>query len=641
MNRLWVSGAAALALGIAACAGEDGAKGRDAGPCSVAVTEGRATISCPDGTITTLDPGACTVTSGGGSHTITCPDGSTTVIRDGEQLPRAAITGTVAPYGLPPRAIEVTLVQEDRTVTTDDTGLFAIDDVAPGLYDLRLSTPGYATLDIRNVAVLGADVDIGPRTIKLGRWLDSGISSVAASPSGAKLAVSRGALFEDYGPLSLVDTATGETRELTDEAGSVAFIGEDYVVTDRPIGFRHETVVFDLSADTDLHLPGVDTWWPLESALAYGEGGMLQLLPLQTMAQVTLGAGSLVWADGRDALVQLASGVLLRVDGATAEVVQIANHAFDWRVHEQTKQVAVIDQDEDGTYVLKRFTPGETAPVRIGETVINAAYHWSEDGSLLVFPTPEGGFRIADANGIAALELPANVFDVVFSPSGRYLLARGGTESPVIDRVTGNRWTLPGGNHGFTRDDRYAYAYANGTGLLLVDLQGAAGVVVPHEMSVYGVEALAGDVLLVTGEDGLASFDASTGTRTRFTAAAGWTLSPDARRVFFTEPATGALSFFDATTGAVTSLDLTGEPGEWSNDGRWLFVRGGNGEMQGDMTLVSADGATVLPVDEKILDAEDFDAGFAYWAGDFTLLPLAFDTSDLFGDVDLYWVAYP
>ena len=106
-----------MLINIMACApqvdynvpGKVGPQGPAGGNCTVARNAGEATITCPDGTTTTISDGTdgtngqnCTVVSMANGATISCPDGTSTVI----------LNGTNGVDGLPAPATAYSVVEE-------------------------------------------------------------------------------------------------------------------------------------------------------------------------------------------------------------------------------------------------------------------------------------------------------------------------------------------------------------------------------------------------------------------------------------------------------------------------------------------------------------------------------------------------
>ena len=629
MNRLWVYvGAAAAAAVVSACAGEDGkagppgVDGAKGGSCSVSVTAGVATISCPDGTSTPLDPGACAVTSNGdGMHTITCPDGSTTTVRDGEQLPRASIKGTAGRYGMLPGDVQITLVQQDRTVDTDTAGGFAFDGLAPGLYDLRLVADGHQPRDVKNVAVFGRDVDLGALVVKVGMKIGEGPSYVEPSPSGARLAVTQVSFFGDHGVLALVDTATGERHQLDEFAGDPLFVGERYLLAEQPLGDGVENLlIYDLDSALPYELrviERVESWTPVAGGLLYQVDGIVRHLDLATGLPTEVGTGYVTWSnwDLGLAIVRHDDGSLSYVDGA--DIVPLGGDWWDYRIDYATGKVALIG------------------------AALTSSFWISNGGNLLVFHTPDG-LRIWDGTVVAELDLTGSFWDLWFSENQRYLLVRGEGWT-VLDRTTGTTWTLPRGIGGLSQDERWAWSYENGV-LAVVDLQAEPGEPVTHTVAAsWGIEPVAGDALVLMDSEGNALFDISAGTSRSFGSPdGGFSISPDRSVVYFADPTTGMIEVLDVADGTVSPFPVQADHVEQAGNERWLFALRETAPQQAELTLVSVDAQTVLPIDEKVLDLDGYGAGFVYWAGEFAFLPTLFDVSaDPFAGVETYWVAYP
>lgn len=651
MNRLWVTTAAFAAAALAACAGEDGKAGRTGAAgenCSVSVTGGAPVLTCPDGTSTPLDPGSCSVADNGdGSHTITCPGGEPTVIRDGEQLPRSTIAGTATRFGLPASDdVEVTLVELDRTVGTDDDGRFVFADIAPGTYRLRLSAPGYQPLDIPNVSVLGSPVDIGLRTIKLGRQIATGLTDAVVTPDGSTAALVEQGLIGDVGALALVDIATGERTELFDGVDYVEFLDDRFLaVAVSNFDGDDELVIFDRQTGTSKIYVEADEWTLLADGFIYRADGVAFFVQLPSLDETEIGEGYVSW-DGDDyAILTMDAGGFAYVIGDPANVVKFPGLTWDWRAHEGTGRLAFFET-AGSAYELKVMDTSMNAPRTIA-AALNGMLAWSDDGELLFFRTLDGHAVTNMAGVISPITIPSGITSVYFNATGRFLLGDGGGNSMAIDRITGNTWTLPQTWWDVSPNERWLVSLSAGR-LRVADLHGEAGNFAEYMVSGWDFVTLAGDRVLVTDEDRLHIIDPADGSTVVEAASldSGWTMNETRDRVYFADRDTNLVSVIDVASGSIHALDVLGQPNGFTPDGRWLVVlreteRNGFSQMAFD--FVSADGNTVIPVDEKVFDAREFEGGLVYWAGDIddSMIPRVYDMVDPFAGVGVYWVAYP
>src|SRR5690606_30991746 len=148
--------------------------------------------------------------AGDGTHTVTCP-GGTTVVKDGERLMHGTIAGEAVRFGLPAAAgIEVTLVELDRTVATDDAGQFSFSDVPPGSYRLHLTLPGYSDLFVPNVSIFGGSVRVPSQALKIATRISLGPAVPIYAPGGRHVAINRLERGGFVGRLSIVDLASNE-----------------------------------------------------------------------------------------------------------------------------------------------------------------------------------------------------------------------------------------------------------------------------------------------------------------------------------------------------------------------------------------------------------------------------------------------
>lgn len=640
-----------LAGALGACAGEDGKagpKGAAGAPCTVTTSGNAAVITCPDGSSSTVDPGSCTVASNGdGTHTITCPDGST-IVRDGEKLERGTITGTATRWGLPPEAgIEATLVELDRTASTDATGRFTFGDVRPGLYRIQLSFPGYASVTIPNVALFGGEVDLGATELKVGRLIASGAVMPMISPNETKMAL-RKDFFLDAGALTLVDLRTGAEQPISNEASEVEFFDDRFVAFTEVRGDGNDGLaVFDSTTGESTNLGMAYTYRILSGGIGWADGLRTHFRPVPGTDTAVLGYEwfAEITDDRRFVVLRHSEGNdlgLLDSESGTVTNAQVARP--DYVFSYATGRVAFFEASEL-TEGLQLSVLDPTTGVRPLAQVPSSTtlLQWSPDGNLLALVT-EGAIRIIDVTNdqSATIDLVANPWGAGFGNTGRLLSISNADGATVLDRTTGNHWTVQNSWVAFDSADRWVAFIASESVVLVDTLDGTTRT---HDgyVSEFRFSSGGGHVFLA-GERTLLALDLATGEETSIATTNEWRFSELHDRVVYVDGLTGLTSIADLATGTVTPTGFAGALRGFTDDERYLFVTDTTEPDAGMMVwLLDVDDGSILPVDEKVLELSAERTGFAYWAGEFPMMPaIAADSAfDPFANTGLYWAVYP
>lgn len=658
-TRWWGILAAAL---LVACAGEDGERGMpgkdgaDAEPCTVTMVDGVATITCPDGTSSEIDPGTCSVTShGDGTHTIACPDGSTTVVRDGETLPRGTIRGTVGPWRLPGEAgIEVTLVELDRTVTTDAEGRFEFDGLIPGIYRLRVVQIGRPPVEIPNVVVFGGLLDLGRIELKMGRLIRQGLAVALPSPSGSLLAVSEGSFFSDRGELLVVDALTGEARGSLGEIEmdeNVVWVGDRFVAATAPGG--EDLLVLDLETGARTRVPGVDSFVAMPDALiARASDGGFFLVPLPEGEPSDLEAVTDLEFDFEQGLAVLGSYTgagLVLVDTKVRSVTRLPGGVHSYHAIGPSGLFAFLDWQEGGLLELAVYDTASGVTRFYGP----ASYFrpvFSPAGDALVYRLDDGRYALLDLTTGDSVVLnvvpdPLNQFTWAdFSPSGRLIFLGNWNRAVAVAPESGTRWDLAGSSWFVSDSERFVISRGSSGTDILDTIEGTIRTV---DSSWDDLEPAVGDRVVLDRAGVLLLLDLATGEETELApeVSGPWLLTPDGGAVFFTDGRTGLLRLarFD---GEIVDTGVEGYVFAWSEDGRWFLAASSYRTFEmGDFYLVSADGGVVVPVDEHLLGAVTVGETLFYFAGEIDPADLPLGASggslDPFANVGLYTAALP
>ena len=625
-----------LAALLAACAGEDGAAGADGTSCTVTSEGGAATIDCGDGGTTVLDPGACSVTSDDeGTHTITCPGGGSVVIRDGEKLPRGTIVGTATRYGLDAVAgIEVTLVQEDQTVLTDELGNFAFEDLKPGIYSLRFSYPGYAPLDVENVVVLGTPADLGTVKIKVGRKITTGLAWPIPFANQRYVGLNRSDWFSIVSSLWILDLETNTETLVAEEVEDTFVLDDRFLVSRRSlVGDDSEVVVHDVETATTATYGPSSSEWLVKGGLFLEREGAVTHVDLATGTETPFDADYIGGISDDFRFVVLAKdGAYALFDAETG--TQSPWVDFDsWSWNPVTGAMAgIVPGDETNALVYVSPTTGEV--VELDADVIPGLHLlWANEANLLLAGDGDGLVLYDGEAGTSVNILLEGAWNIGISPDGRFLSyaddegywirAVDGT-TPVAIATPWPEW------HG-------RWALIGGSPFQVLDLESGNFV---YQTSSWNDWWVMGDAVAVYDYDDRATVvDMRTGNR--FSVDGDWAYLSATNEVAFLDPATDTIVLYsldeetDRDTG-VRAIGLAAAP-----TGDALLVINGS-ELSRTLDLLSVEDLSLLPIDEQVIEGDWIGDTLWYFAGRFDFIPMAFGTSDdPFADVALYRVVLP
>lgn len=470
MKKLWIG---TLAVLLAGCGGEKGAAGERGAagePCTVATTDGIPTITCPDGTRTTLEPPeSCTIAAREeqGSWAIACGDEEPVVIREGERLPRSEIRGTVDLFGVGPAdGAEVRLLGTDRTATTDETGAYAFDDVAPGIYRLEFSYPGYATAEASNVTAMGGTIEAGTQILRLGRLVAEDGFLVEVTPSG-----SHGLLVDPVThQTTLVEFATGMRMDLGRQPGG-AWFAESFVVMEDSL--RGESTLVSVESGVSMKVPA--RWpEPMQAGVIVGEDDSLvyytfptaerRVLPGRFILEVQDGGGIALLGDG--------TGVAL-FDEATGSTTPFVVQEDWWGSLPPAGDRYVFHARDDAhNRMLMVLEAGaEEARQVHADTGPTWTYQWSVAGDVLVWHVDDRIIRWSVLDDtVQTLTLPERIDRAFISDSGAAVVVELPSGWTVVDFTQDSLTPLrAGGEPRFSENGRWV-ANADSTGISILDL---------------------------------------------------------------------------------------------------------------------------------------------------------------------------
>ncbi|AKU90944.1 hypothetical protein AKJ08_1331 [Vulgatibacter incomptus] len=582
-------------------------------------------IICPDGTSTTV---TCNVESNGdGTHTITCPGGGSVVVRDGEQLPSGSIAGTVTRYGLPAiSGIKAEVLELDRSALTDDAGRFFLDDIRPGVYRIRFTYPGYAPLELANVLVFGNRVDAGESVLKVGRLIATGDVGWELSPDESKVAVLAN---HERGALSVVELFRGEAHMVAPDADDPYFLDDRFLVY-RTGSDASNVVVYDyLVGSSTVVGSNVHSIAALGGLFLEGETGIrfVRLPGFETTDLPGVGV-TYISRDGRYvALADIGWQPLGIFDTTRGELIQPEDpmDAF-YAVDPVRGQMAYFREIGD-VYWLVVLDPATGWSTSVEPVPGPGAIWWSEDGNLLGYIGTDG-IRIHDLEGGTVLGLGiTDPWGMSFSPTGRFVFVPTFWGTTVVDRVSGELWSVENGwGWTFTESERWAFV-RTWRNVEMLDTTDGSTRWIDSELDQFF--PLPGEELFFAAAYGQAFFyDPVTEERTELGEGAKWVPSDDHSRVMFTDPVTGHLSVLDLGTRTTSDLGVKGVASAPAGD-HFLAIT----NMDRLAFGLIGDGAW-FPLDEQLVYRDVYRTGFFYQTRD---LSRPTDSADL----RLFWVPYP
>ena len=625
-----------LAALLAACAGEDGAAGADGTSCTVTSEGGAATIDCGDGGTTVLDPGACSVASDDeGTHTITCPGGGSVVIRDGEKLPRGTIAGTATPYGLDPVAgIEVTLVQEDQTVLTDELGQFAFEDLKPGIYSLRFSYPGYAPLDVENVVVLGTPADLGTVKIKLGRKIATGMVMPIPFADHRYVGLARMEWYSEITSLSILDLETNTETRIAEEVEPGYVFEDRFLVTRRYLGGdNNEVIVHDVQTATTATYGPSRSEWLVTGGLLLERDGVFTRIDLATGTETPIDAE---FVDGISADFRVAvlgkEGAFATFDAATGtQSPWVTFEGWSWNYH--SGAMAGFVPGEEG-YALVYVSPTTGQVVELEADATRGLLIWASETNLLLTGSGEGLVLYDGEEGTGVtIDIQAS-WNVGISPDGRFItytdedgdwILRVGDNTPV---AVVSPWPVWSGQWA---------VFSRSGNIQILDLESLDFV---FEGSYWGEWWFAGELVALAGTaEETTLIDMRTG-RT-FSVQGDWDYLAATREVAFRDPETDRIFLHSLDEETDRDTGVRADIFEASPAGDALLIVNGSSYSR-TLDLLSVEDLSVLPIDEQVFEADWAGDALWYYTGRLDFLPVAYDSStDPFADLTLYRVVLP
>ena len=154
-----------------------------------------------------------------GTRTLTCPDGSQTTLPPwNEEQPRGAIGGVVKRFGYEANeGIHVVLGNDGVETTTDASGSFLIPEIAPGWYEVSCSMHGWESVRRSKLLVLPEVRELEQVELKVGRPLLTG-GNWTLLPGPDELSFYA---WESWGRLIRINPETLETHTIDDRVGEV------------------------------------------------------------------------------------------------------------------------------------------------------------------------------------------------------------------------------------------------------------------------------------------------------------------------------------------------------------------------------------------------------------------------------------